>query len=123
MKDQAAAVWMLIASGIFNGVGQVIMRWGGRDAKVPFSMSNLGPWTMASKWWLLGLIVTWTSGLFWAILLRKVPLVLALPLFAGTAYLLTLVGAVFILGERPTPYQTLGILLIVVGAGLIISHP
>ena len=123
MGEQATALWLLVLAGMVNGVGQVIMRWGGKAATVPFSTHNLVTWLIASKWWLLGLVFTWTSGLFWALLLKKVQLVVALPLFAGTSYLVTILAAVVLLAERPNPYQIMGMFLVMGGVGLIITHP
>ncbi len=122
MKEQAIYLWMLACSGILNGVGQVVMRWGGRDAKVGFSLQHFGDWAMSSRWWLLGLFLTWSSGLFWAILLRHVRLVIALPLFAGTAYTLTVVGAIVLLAEKPTSTQYLGLMFVMFGIFLIVMR-
>jgi multidrug transporter EmrE-like cation transporter len=123
VREQAAYLWMLFGSGAANGIGQVTMRWGGRNAKVPFSTEHFIEWASSSRWWLLGLLLTWTSGLAWAVLLRSVRLVIALPLFAGTAYLLTLLGAIVLLGERPSVLQVAGILCVMVGIVLIVARP
>jgi len=120
MKEQAVYLWMLVTSGILNGVGQVVMRWGGRDAKVPFSTHSIPAWAYSSRWWILGLFITWSSGLFWALLLRNVRLTIALPLFAGTAYVLTVLGAVVLLSERPTMTQYAGMLCVMLGILLIV---
>lgn len=120
MKEQAAYLWMLACSGVLNGIGQIVMRWGGRDAKVPFSMHSIGEWALSSRWWILGLFLTWSSGLFWALLLRHVRLVIALPLFAGTAYTLTVLGAIVLLAEKPTASQYLGLMFVMLGIFLIV---
>lgn len=122
MKEQASYLTMLACSGVLNGVGQVVMRWGGRDAKVAFSFQHFGDWAISSRWWLFGLLLTWSSGLFWALLLRHVRLVIALPLFAGTAYTLTVLGAVVLLAERPTTTQYLGLMLVMAGIFLIVMR-
>jgi multidrug transporter EmrE-like cation transporter len=120
LKEQAAYLWMIASAGVLNGVGQVVMRWGGRDAKVPFSLHNIGDWATSSRWWILGLFVSWTSGVLWALLLRHVRLVIALPIFVGTAYTLTVLGGLVLLAERPTVSQYLGMLLVIAGILLIV---
>jgi len=121
MKESAALLWMVVMSGILNGIGQVTMRWGGRDAKIPFSFRNFGEWAGSSKWWILGLILTWVSGVLWAVLLRNVRLGIAFPLFAGTSYFLTIVGAFVVLSERPSTTQLVGMLLVMGGIALIMT--
>jgi multidrug transporter EmrE-like cation transporter len=121
VKEQASNLLVLLLAGAVNGAGQVTMRWGGRDSTAPFSLANLGPWMYASRWWLLGLIVTWSTGLVWAVMLRKVPIVLALTLFAGSSYVLALLGGFWILGERPATPQWLGLALVLAGILLIAS--
>ncbi len=111
---------MVVASGVLNGVGQITMRWGGRDAKIPFSFQNLGNWAFSSKWWLVGLILTWGSGVLWAVLLRQVRLSTAFPLFAGTSYVVTALGALVVLAERPSTTQLVGMFLVMGGIALII---
>lgn len=111
---------MLAFSGVLNGIGQVVMRWGGRDAKVPFSLHHFSDWAASSRWWLLGLLLTWASGLFWALLLRSVRLAIALPLFVATSYALTILGAIVLLAERPTFSQYLGMVCVMMGVALIV---
>jgi len=120
MKEQASSLGMLAFAGVLNAAGQVTMRWGGRGAKVPFSLHHLPDWALSSRWWLLGLLITWSSGLFWAVLLRSVRLGIALPLFAGTSYVLTVVASVVILAERPTTSQYVGMLFVMIGVLLIV---
>ena len=122
MNKLAPALLLLVMAGVVNGVGQVIMRWGGKQATVPFAMSNFPAWVMSSKWWLCGLFLSWTTGLVWALLVKKVPLVIALPVYAGTGYICTLVGSVVALSEKPNAYQAAGTALVLVGIGLIISR-
>jgi len=112
---------ILLLVGALNGIGQVVMRWGGLQAKEPFNLSNFAQWAWSSRWWLLGLVITWGSGLGWAFVLRKMRLVVALPLFVGVSYVLSLVGGVWLLSERPSPPQWVGVLLVFVGILLIAS--
>jgi multidrug transporter EmrE-like cation transporter len=120
MKESASSIWMLISAGTLNGIGQLVMRWGGRDAKVAFSWAHLGDWVVSSRWWIFGLLLSWTSGLLWALLLRNIRLVIALPVFAGISYGLSFVGSVALLGEKPSTTQYLGILCVTLGICLIV---
>lgn len=120
MKEPALYIRLLLISGVLNAVGQLTMRWGARENKLPFSLHNLPAWLMSSRWWLLGLLLCWSSGLFWAVLVRNVRLVIALPILAGTTYVLTTIGAVAILAERPTPIQWAGLTLVFAGTMLIL---
>ena len=118
MKESALSIRLLLFSGVLNAVGQLTMRWGARGPKVPFSFHNIFEWIGSSRWWLLGLLLCWSSGLFWAVLVRSVRLVIALPILAGTTYVLTTIGAVALLAERPTPIQWAGLILVFAGTML-----
>ena len=120
MNRQISALTLLICVGVINGLSQVIMRWAGKGIVEPFSLSNLGPWLFASRWWLLGLGLSWTTGMLWAVMLKKVPLAIALPLFTGSVYVVTLLGAFVFLAERPSQLQISGIVLTVSGIALMV---
>lgn len=121
MKESSAAIALLFLSGVVNGFGQITMRWGGRSAAgVPFSLQHFGHWASASRWWIVGLFVCWSSGLSLAFLVRSIRLFIALPIFAGMTYVLTVLGAVALLGERPSIAQYAGLAMIFAGTMLIL---
>jgi multidrug transporter EmrE-like cation transporter len=64
-------------------------------------------------------MVGWIAGLGWAWCLRRLPLGLAIPLYAGLAYVLSLVSAVYILKEKMSAGQIVGIAVILTGVLLV----
>ena len=58
--------------------------------------------------------------MLWAVMLKKVPLAIALPLFTGSVYVVTLLGAFVFLADRPSQLQISGIVLTVSGIALMV---
>src|SRR5687768_18177932 len=120
MRAYTNYILLLVFFAIFNAFTQVMMRWGGQiSAGVPLSFSNLRQWTWNSKWWLAGLFFSWVTGLGWAWCLRNVPLAIALPIYIGLVYSLSVLGGIFLLHEKPNTLQVIGILIILVGLALL----
>jgi multidrug transporter EmrE-like cation transporter len=63
--------------------------------------------------------VGWIAGLGWAWCLRKLSLGLAVPLYAGLVYVLSVVGGVYLLKERMSATQILGTLTVLAGILLL----
>jgi len=121
MKESPLHLWLLLAAGVANGIGQVVMRWGGKMADVPFAWNNLAAWTHSSRWWLFGLLITWLTGICWAVLLRDVRLSVALMIFAGGAYSTSYICAFALLGERLSTIQIAGLTLVILGLAMAIA--
>jgi drug/metabolite transporter (DMT)-like permease len=120
MREQLIYLIFLIVISVVNSAGQVIMRWGGNQSTTTLSPATTHQqWLWASRWWLLGMVVTWICGLGWAWCLRRLPLVVALPIYSGLVYVLSLVGGASLLKERISPTQALGIAFVLVGIFLV----
>lgn len=67
----------------------------------------------------IGLIGYVASFVLWIPVLARFELSYIFPLLAGSAQLLLLAGAIWILGEAPTPIQLVGALAVAVGLVLL----
>ena len=120
MRLSFTHLFLLILTGVFNTIGQLLMRWGGnRAASSSTAAHTAGRWLVTSRWWLLGIAVSWLAGIGWAWCLRRLPLGFALPLYTGFVYVLTLLGAGLLLKERLTSIQVLGVAAILCGILLL----
>jgi multidrug transporter EmrE-like cation transporter len=120
MPERALYLAFLVAISVVNSIGQVMMRWGGRQ---PIGSHTPAPahlvWVWQSRWWLLGIVVTWVCGLGWAWCLRKLPLATAVPLYSGLVYVLSVLGGTWFLKERISTVQALGVATILIGVLLV----
>lgn len=120
MREQAAYMALLVGISVVNSVGQVMMRWGGREsAKLSLPSGALYSWLGSSRWWLVGVLVTWSCGLIWAWCLRRVPLVAAMPIYSGLVYVLSVIGGAWLLREKVSSIQGMGIALVLAGLLLL----
>ena len=109
--------FLLLATGITNGVGQIMMRAGGREAGVRELITVKG--AFAHPVWSLGLIVCWICGLFWAWLVPRVPLMSAIPVYVGICFITVALGSITTLGEPMRVKEGLGAVLVVAGITLL----
>jgi multidrug transporter EmrE-like cation transporter len=120
MRFSLTYLVLLILTSLLNTVGQLLMRWGGARAVVTSSPAHFpGRWLAASQWWLLGIGVSWCAGIGWAWCLRRLPLGFALPLYTGLVYVLSLIGARYVLEERMSSVQIAGLAAILCGLLLL----
>jgi multidrug transporter EmrE-like cation transporter len=118
MRDQVPYLALLVVIGVVNSASQLLMRWGGTQA-AEGAAPTLWRWIWVSRWWLSGILVGWVAGLGWAWCLRRLSLGLAIPLYAGLVYVLSILGGVCFLKERLSPLQLLGIATILFGIVLV----
>jgi drug/metabolite transporter (DMT)-like permease len=120
MRSQPAYLVLLVLISVINAASQILMRWGGVQAAQRAAPAlTVWEWLWISRWWLSGIMVGWIGGLGWACCLRRLPLGLAIPLYAGLAYILTILSAAFILKEKMSPGQLVGIAVILTGVLLV----
>ena len=108
---------LLLGAGIINGVGQVMMRAGGKEAGVRELITLKG--ACSHPVWSMGLIVCWVCGLFWAWLVPRAPLMAAIPVYVGVCFITVAVGSIAALGEPMRLREGLGALLVVAGITLL----
>lgn len=107
---------LLVALSLLNSAAMVLARYGGElSVRSGSSLSAPGAWLWSSRWWLVGLGVSWVCGLGYAWCLRHVPLTVALPIYVGLVYSASVVLSFAVLGERLGGVQTAGILVILAG--------
>lgn len=120
MRFSLTHLALLILTGLLNTAGQLLMRWGGAQASGALAPTQTpGRWLASSRWWLLGIGVSWFAGFGWAWCLRRLPLGFALPLYTGLVYVLSLIGARYLLHERVSSVQMVGIAAILCGLLLV----
>lgn len=120
MGSEPAYLILLVLISIVNAASQILTRWGGvQSAERTAACSSVWAWLWASRWWLSGIMVGWISGLGWAWCLRRLPLGIAIPLYAGLAYVLSILSAAYILKERMSAGQIVGIAVILTGVLLV----
>ena len=111
---------MLVVISVVNTASQLLMRWGGEQAARHGSHTGtVWLWLWNSRWWLCGILVGWVAGLGWACCLRRLPLGLAIPLYAGLAYAFSVVSGAYILKERMSALQICGTVVILAGILLV----
>jgi multidrug transporter EmrE-like cation transporter len=122
MREHALYLAVLVSISLINSVGQIMMRWGGKQSAAASRPSPTQlQWLWTSRWWLLGIVITWLCGLGWAWCLRRLPLAVALPVYSGLVYGLSVLGGAYLLKEKLSSIQTVGVLLIIVGMLLVMS--
>jgi drug/metabolite transporter (DMT)-like permease len=120
MRSQMGYLVLLFVISVVNSASQILMRWGGAQSlQAPLTSPTLPQWLWHSRWWLLGILVGWIAGLGWALCLRRLSLGLAIPLYAGLVYVLSIIGGVQLLKERLSPLQVLGTATILTGILLV----
>jgi multidrug transporter EmrE-like cation transporter len=120
MRNESASLTLLILISIVNAASQILMRWGGVQAAQDTRSPLTGwQWLWVSRWWLCGIVIGWVAGLGWAWSLRRLPLGIAIPLYAGLVYVLTLVCGVCFLKERMSGTQITGVAAILLGILLV----
>ena len=120
MRNQSASLLLLVLISVVNTVSQIMMRWGGvHAAQSSGPAPSVWQWLWISRWWICGIMIGWIAGLGWAWCLRRLTLGIAIPLYAGLVYVLSLVSSAYFLKEKMTGIQIAGIATILVGILLV----
>jgi multidrug transporter EmrE-like cation transporter len=124
VQSRFSVVGFLVTISLINAASQILMRWGGAQSLHSHS-ANAGTWQWLwnSRWWLLGIMVGWVAGLGWAWCVRRVPLGVGVPLYAGLVYILSVLSGVCFLKERISSVQAVGIITILIGLILVTLSP
>ena len=61
------------------------------------------------------------SFVFWLVISTRAPLSVAYPVAVGVTAILTIIAGAVVFGERPTPLQMLGSVVVLAGVGLLTS--
>ncbi len=119
--SMTSPLYLLVALsiGTLNGVGQVLMRAGGRGINLQRTLSLRG--VLDRPLWWLGMVLCWCCGLMWAWLVTRIRPEQAIPIFVGAMYLAAVWGSSLCLGEGVTSRQAAGFALVLCGIGLIMA--
>jgi len=121
MNSISGPILFLISISIMTGLAQIVMRWGGKSAALQTTHSFL-EWLWVSRWWLTGLMASWIGGLGYAWSLRRINLNLAVPIYSGIPYLLSVLGGFILLRESLNGIQIAGAMVILVGMIMLSFH-
>jgi multidrug transporter EmrE-like cation transporter len=102
-----------IIVAVVSGIGQMTMRYGGRGESVR-SLLSLQALT-EHRTWLLGLVVCWLCGLAWAVVVTRISLAVALPVFFGALYITVAIAGYLFLQDGFQLKYAVGCVLILVG--------
>jgi drug/metabolite transporter (DMT)-like permease len=108
-------VWLwLVGAALLAAVGQLLFRAGavGRQALMDFVNPAL----------LGGLVLYGISTVLWIYALSRAKLTTVYP-FTALTFVLVYVGAMFVLGEKPTRVEIVGVLLVLAGLSLLAKAP
>src|SRR6266571_842922 len=106
MQSQTGYLVLLLVISVVNSASQILTRWGGiQSVRSTTSTTDVWHWLWISRWWVSGVVMGWTAGLGWAWCLRRLPLGMAIPLFVGLVYILSLVGGTCLLKEKLSTLQ------------------
>lgn len=111
-------LWAAVAGvGFLNGIGQVLMRVGGRDQ--PFAALFSAHGLVNHPVWWAGMALAWCCGLSWAWLVTRVSLGLAIPLNVAAFWITAVLASHLWLGETLTLRQIAGFALVIAGISLL----
>lgn len=115
MKVPTIWLWAgVVGLACLSALGQVLMRLGGRDV-AERSMTLL----LSRPVWAAGLVLGWMCGLAWSVIVTRVPLGIAWPVFMGVSFAVLTTLTYFWLGEPLVARQWIGITLIFGGILLV----
>ena len=117
---QTDVLWygITIIAATLTGVGQLVMRYGGRGESVRSLLSLQA--LNEHRIWLLGLVLCWLCGLAWAVVATRINLAVALPVFFGASYITIAIGGFIFLRDGFQLKYAVGCVLILVGIVAIV---
>ncbi len=117
---QTDVLWygITIIAATLSGVGQLVMRYGGRGESVRSLLSLQA--LNEHRIWLLGLVLCWLCGLAWAVVATRINLAVALPVFFGASYITIAIGGFIFLRDGFQLKYAVGCVLILVGIVAIV---
>lgn len=105
--------WVLLIAGvIFTTLSSILMRYGGTN--ISFTQGVL-PFLQTGRLWLTGILLGWVAGMSYALALTRLPITKATVVYWPLAYLATVLGGVFFLGEDITVMKKIGLAIITIG--------
>lgn len=120
-SQQSSWVWIsaTVLIGMVNGLGQIFMRMDSRELRFAELFSGRG---LASfpRWW-IGLLLCWFCGLAYAVVVTRLRLGVAVPVFIGTMYLAVTVFSSLFLRESIQGRDALAFAAIAIGIAMLVK--
>jgi drug/metabolite transporter (DMT)-like permease len=109
-------LWLLLGiQAVVSGSGVLVLRF----AMPQILDKSIGfTWALAG-WAGLGVLLYGGSFLLWLYILSRNPVSFAYPIAVGVTLAVTVLGAYFFLGEKITPLQIAGVLVMLVAVFLL----
>jgi multidrug transporter EmrE-like cation transporter len=96
--------------------GVLLLRYGGKDIALTGDLKNI---LFNARLWLAGMAVSWLAGLAYAVVLTKVELNFAYPVYVALTYVMVAAGSRFFLHEAFSPMKMLGVGVILLGLVIV----
>jgi multidrug transporter EmrE-like cation transporter len=109
-----------IVLGALNAIGQIMMRMDGGNHSAR-ELLSFGGLILHSTWW-SGLLLCWTCGLGYALIIGRLRLSVAMPLFFGVMYLSVTFGSIAILKEPSSWREAIASALILLGVLMLMRR-
>ena len=117
---QAKLLLLILASVAMSAAAQILLKMGtgaARGAASPGAASELIGF-LRSPLTLAGLALYGASAMLWLFVLARAPLTLAYP-FVGLAFIVTMLGGAWFLGESVPTVRVVGTVMIAAGCFLV----
>jgi multidrug transporter EmrE-like cation transporter len=96
--------------------GMLLLRHGGKGIALTGDLKNL---LFNARLWLAGMAVSWLAGLVYAVVLTRIELNFAYPVYLALTYVMVTAGSRFFLHEAFSPMKMLGVGIILLGLIII----
>lgn len=102
----------LLINGIVAAAGTLLMRYGGKNLDFTQGIYYI---VTSGYLWILGMILSWIAGVFFALLLTKYGITESFSLYVPLVYLMIIGGGLFFLHETLSITRGVGVLFVFIG--------
>jgi multidrug transporter EmrE-like cation transporter len=114
---------MIIGDIIFAAGGNLLLKHGmnsvGSIAETHLPLAQYALQALTRPQIIVGVIFYIVSFVMWLALLSMMDISLVYPIFVSAAFLIVMLGSVFLFGEHVTPLRVLGTAVVAVGIALV----
>jgi multidrug transporter EmrE-like cation transporter len=118
-----AKILMIIADIVFAAGGNLLLKHGmnaaGSVADTHLPLSQYALQALTRPQIIVGVILYIVSFVMWLALLSMMDISLVYPIFVSAAFIIVMVGSVFLFGEHVTPLRVLGTAVVALGIALV----
>lgn len=102
----------LLVNGIIAATGTLLMRYGGKNLDFTQGICYI---VTSGYLWILGMILSWIAGMFFALLLTRYGVTESFSLYVPLVYLMIICGGLFFLHETLSITRGVGVLFVFIG--------